>query len=318
MNKHKNQVLWLNRNILGFSYASFLADLSYEMTTLILPFLLASVADQSAIPLHLGFIVGFADGGSSLVRILSGYLSDKIKKRKYFIALGYALTSFFIALMGFGQSVRFVVWSRFLGWLGKGLREPARDALIAESTDKMFYGRVFGFHRAMDTLGALCGPIITIFLINFVKIRAIFLISFIPGFFSVLMILYMVSDVYQNKKDRNSLRVYGVIRLMPLNFFIFAIIILFFSIGFFHPALMILQVQKTLGFEDSSMLSASMIACYTLFNLCRAIAEYIVGSLSDKFERRYLLAFFGMMLFGVTSLLLSVAQDWFFFILVFI
>lgn len=308
MKKDAERVPWLNKNIMGFGLASFLSDLSHEMTTLIFPLFITNLVGASLAPFYLGLISGFADAGASFMRIFFGYLSDKICRRKPFIAVGYVMSCVFIALTGFAQNIWFVFINRLLAWSGKGMREPARDALIAESTSRVYYGRAFGFHRAMDTLGALLGPLITFALLGHVNIRSIFFISFIPSFFSVVAILKLTRDKPYDQLIKNEGSIFKIFRSMPSNFLVFIMILMFFSCGFYHQTMMVLRAQELLGVNHSLLSSSMVVLLYAFFNTIRAIGEYAVGWLSDQYDRKKLLAFFGMFLFGVSSLLMSLAQ----------
>ena len=121
---------WLNSNVIALGFTSLLGDANYEMVTAVLPFFLLTIG---AGPAALGLIEGFSDGFSSLVKSFSGYLSDKIGKRKPIMNIGYLLTGIFIPLIAAANSWLQVLSLRVTAWLGRGARGPPRDALLADS-----------------------------------------------------------------------------------------------------------------------------------------------------------------------------------------
>ncbi|MEM2112413.1 MAG: MFS transporter, partial [Candidatus Bathyarchaeia archaeon] len=150
---------WLNRNVAAMGFTSLFSDASHEMTTSALPSFLTELVGAINAPILLGLISGFSDASSSFVKTFSGWLSDRLRKRKPLIVLGYFLTGLFVGIIGFARDWIEVLIYRVLAWVGRGEREPPRDALLADSVDKKFYGHAFGFHRSMDTLGAILGPL---------------------------------------------------------------------------------------------------------------------------------------------------------------
>jgi MFS family permease len=143
---------WWNRNVAAMGFTSLFSDASHEMATAILAqFLVIELHGSAEI---LGLVEGLADFSSSFVKTYSGWLSDKIGKRKPLGTLGYALTGVFISLFASASNVLQVLFYRTVGWIGRGIRESPRDAMLAESVKPENYGHAFGFHRMMDTLGA--------------------------------------------------------------------------------------------------------------------------------------------------------------------
>src|SRR5438067_13700174 len=146
---------WLNRTVVGAGLTSFLADVGYEMATAALPTFLPLIGltqDQAA--RVLGFIEGTADLLANAVKIAVGWYSDRIGKRKAFVVGGYALTGSAFALCALALSWPLVLVAKSLAWMGKGLRQPLRNAILADAVEPAHHGKAFGFHRAGDTLGA--------------------------------------------------------------------------------------------------------------------------------------------------------------------
>src|SRR3989339_249671 len=146
----KDMKTGLNRNITMLGVVSGLTDISSEMLYPIVPIFLTSVlgAPMSIV----GFIEGVAESTASFLKILGGRWSDKIGKRKPFVVAGYSLSAISKPVLALATGWHFVLFSRFIDRVGKGLRTSARDALIANSIEKEHWGKAFGFHRAMDTM----------------------------------------------------------------------------------------------------------------------------------------------------------------------
>lgn len=149
----------------NFGIVSFFTDISSEMLYPIIPIFLTAVlhAPMSVV----GLIEGIAESTASLLKVISGWLSDKSGKRKPFVIYGYSLSTIAKPLLAFAATWHFVLAARFLDRFGKGLRSSARDALIADSTEAQYRGKAFGFHRALDTVGAVLGPLIALVLLYY-------------------------------------------------------------------------------------------------------------------------------------------------------
>jgi MFS family permease len=316
--KEKNDSSWLNKNILGAGLTSFFSDMSHEMTTAVLPVFLVNLVGGALAPQLLGIISGLSDASSSFVKTFSGWISDKIKKRKGLMMIGYAATGLFAGLTGFAASWWGVLMYRTFAWMGRGLREPPRDALIADSVSPKYYGRAFGFHRAMDTLGAIAGPLFVFFALARVGIHSIFIYSFIPGILAVFVVVLFTKEIPQKDNRTQSMGFWKDIAALPKEFRLFLLIMFLFGIGNFNRTLLLLRMQEVLTPTAGLIMAGSLtILLYTLRNAVQAVADYIVGHLSDIFGRKVLLAFFGFFIFGVLSLGLAypIPTLWFFVII---
>jgi len=310
---------WLNRNVAAMGFTSLFSDASHEMATATLPSFLTELVGAAAAPQLLGLISGLSDASSSFVKTFSGWLSDKLGKRKPLAVLGYFLTGLFVGMIGFARNWFEVLIYRVLAWTGRGTREPPRDALLADSVDKKYYGHAFGFHRAMDSIGAIIGPLIAFLLIPLIALKNIFFISFIPGFLAVLVIAIGVKE--KEKKPLNRIKGFiGSIKSLPKDFKLFIFIMLIFGIGNFNRALLLLRVQEILTPTTGIIIAASMaVLFYTIRNIAQAVADYGVGSLSDRFGKRTLLGLLGFFLFGIMSLgFIYATADLFYFIFLFV
>jgi len=288
---------WLNRNVFSLGVTSFFSDFGHEMATAILPAFLVSVGGSAAL---LGVIEGVADASISFMKLVSGWYSDYIGKRKPFAVVGYFLTtvgvgSFFIAF-----SWTHILFSRVIAWMGRGIREPARDALLVDSSKPQHYGRVFGFHRGMDTLGAIMGPLLVFFLVKVIPLRSIFLIALIPSILSFLTIALLVKE--KRKAQLHQDRFLVSLRNLPPNFKLFLIAVGIFGLGNFADSMLILRATQLLTPAKGAVVAGSLaILLYTLHNVFYAVFSFPIGVLADKVGKKSLLSL-GYLLTGIVSL----------------
>jgi MFS family permease len=291
---------WLNRNVLAMGFTSLFGDAGHEMVTAVLPFFLAAIG---AGPEALGLIEGFSDGASSFVKSFAGYLSDKIGKRKPIMNIGYALTGIFTPLMAVASSWLQVLGLRVTAWLGRGARGPPRDALLADSVPSEATGKAFGFHRAMDTIGAIIGPALALFFLMFLNYHQIIAISVIPGLIAFFIVFFFVREV-QRKPSPNTpiLSTHGdvmvedqgfvkSIKTLPRSFKLFLVGVGVFGLGNFANSLFTLRAQEVLAPKVGALqASAIAVGLYTLLNVAYAASSFPIGALSDKIGRRRILA----------------------------
>src|SRR3954469_6575360 len=169
---HRSNRGWLNSTILGIGLASFCSDVGHEMATTAMPALLATLGASSAL---LGLIEGLADGLSSFAKLLSGFYSDRLRRRKPLAVVGYFVTASGMASFAFATQWWHVLLGRVGGWLGRGARTPVRNVLLTEATTPETYGRAFGLERAMDSAGAIVGPALTLALVAALGLHRLFL-----------------------------------------------------------------------------------------------------------------------------------------------
>ncbi len=184
----------LTKNVVILGFVSLLNDGASEMIYPLLPAFLTAVL--SAGPEALGVIEGIAESTASLLKLYSGYLSDRVKRRKDWVVAGYSISNLIRPVIAFSTSWIHVLVLRFSDRVGKGLRTSPRDAIIADSTPAEFRGKAYGFHRAMDHGGAIIGPLAAtaLLLVYHDNIKTIFLLSFIPGLLAVLMLLFGLTE----------------------------------------------------------------------------------------------------------------------------
>lgn len=278
---------WLNRNVVGLGLTSFFSDFSHEMATAILPMFLSSIGASAA---ALGIIEGVADAVSSFVKLGAGWVSDKVGRRKPIVTLGYSLTAVAKATFALATSWWHVLLGRVIGWFGRGIRTPLRDAILADSIPPEATGRAFGFHRAFDTLGAVAGPLAAFLLAGMLTYRQIFLMTLLPGLLSVAAIVFLVKE--RPRAANQELRFWRTVHGLPKQFKRFLIGVGIFGIGDFAHTLLILRagdlLTPPLGATQAGQLAVLL---YLFHNVLYALASYPIGALGDRFGKRGLLAF---------------------------
>lgn len=273
----------ITRNVVVLGLVSFFTDLSTEMLYPVIP--LFVVGSLGASPALLGLIEGLAEGVSSSLRWVGGAWSDRVGRRKPFIVAGYGLSAVSKPLMGLAAFA--LGWPLFLAGrcsdrLGKSIRTAARDALIADSTDPTYRGVAFGFHRGVDTAGAVAGPLLALMVIVFwpeVSLAALFLIAFLPGVLSVLLAASGVRDVARDRSPQTN-GAPGHRQRLPKPFWHLLAAFAVFSLGNSSDSFLILR-SKELGLSFQHVILA-----YALFNVVYTVAAIPIGKLSDRTGRK--------------------------------
>ncbi len=291
-------------NVLYLGLVSFFTDFSTEMIYPLIPAFLTSVLGVGAGVL--GMIEGVAEATASILKALSGTLSDRFSRRKPLVVAGYTLSALAKPFIGVASSWHHVLVARFVDRMGKGIRTSPRDALISESTSPEERGKAFGFHRSMDTLGAVAGPLTAFILLSFLvpafgtetAYRSIFLISIIPGLTAVF-ILFKVKETSSVKVRRkgNFLKNYS---LLPRSFWIFLLIMVVFSLGNSSDTFILLMVK------ERGIPVKSIMLLYMIFNMVYSAVSTPAGIVSDRIGRKntLLIAFliYGLTYFAITGM----------------
>lgn len=284
---------WLNRTVLAFGVASFFSDAGHETATAILPFFLVSVGGSAAV---LGLVEGVADALSTAAKLVSGWYSDGLRHRKPLGVAGYAATGVGMAAFALTWTPLQLLVVRALSWMGRGMRGPVRDAMLAEAVPPEAVGRAFGFHRAMDTVGAVLGPLSALVLLSFCGYRAIFALTLIPGLLSVVAF----ASTPERARDRTRLDFRASIRELPRPYRSFLVAVGIFGLGDFARSLLILRAAQLspVGAVSAQHLA---IGLYVFHNLVHAGAAYGIGVLGTRLGARRTLAA-GYALFGLMAL----------------
>ncbi len=293
---------WLNRTVLGVGLTSLFSDWSHETATAVLPAFLAVIG---AGPAWLGVIEGVADGLSSFAKLAAGHYTDRLKQRKPLAVFGYAFTAIATASFGIATHAIHVLIGRSAAWLGRGVRSPAKKALLAADVPEGAYGRAFGLERLMDTLGAILGPLTALWILHATNhsYRKVFLWTLLPGMVAVLCFWVLVRERPVEREEKKSFLL--GLRALPVEFRRFLLAVGIFGAGDFSHTLLILYATKMLAAEYGMAKAASMaVILYTLHNVFYAASAYLSGWLSDHVPNRRMVLSGGYGLAVVTALLL--------------
>lgn len=297
----------LPRNVWAVSLTSFFMDISSEMVINVLPLFLANVLGSSTA--IIGLIEGVAEATSSLLKLFSGWLSDRLQARKWLAVTGYALSAITKPFFYFANSWALVAGVRWVDRVGKGIRTAPRDALVADSVSEKQRGRAFGFQRAADTAGAMLGMLIALGVVWAVQSNAatlqqetfqrLVLISLIPAVLAVLVLAIGAKDVKasgQTKMPRFALRALG----RP--FVVFMLIAGIFDLGNSSDAFLVLRAQ------ERGMSVIGILGMLVVFNLVYTLTSAPAGSLSDRIGRRRLIIG-GWLVYALIYLGFGLAQN---------
>jgi len=295
-------------NIILLGITSLLTDISSEMVYPILPIYLMTRLGAS--PAILGLIEGIAESLASLLKVFSGYFSDKIKSRKPFTILGYAGSTVGKVFLYISTSWGYVLVGRIVDRVGKGLRTAPRDALIAESSKEGRRGRAFGLHRAMDSIGASLGVLLAYFFIVRHKgdFKIIFLFSLIPAFLGLLFLFFIKEKKPEVKISQDKLkfsrsminsdpgsRIAGAWKALDKRLKLFLIFTFIFTLGNSSNQFLLLRA-KNLGNP-----MPTVILFYLVYNIVYALISYPAARLSDRIGRKKLLVL-GYLFYGLVYL----------------
>ncbi|MGH8437147.1 MAG: MFS transporter [Pseudomonas sp.] len=233
----------LTGNVLWLSIVSLLTDFSSEMIYPLLPFFLTTVLGAS--PAFLGLVEGVAESTASLLKLASGWFSDRVGKRKSLVLAGYGLASIARPLIALVNAPAQLLAIRFADRVGKGIRTAPRDALIADSVDPKKHGTAFGYHRAADHLGAVLGPLAATALLFLLpgRYRVVFALAALPALLSVLVLAWKVREVSAPAATAGKATFRGF-RGLGRRFYLFLVIILIFTLGNATDAFLLVRAQQ--------------------------------------------------------------------------
>ncbi|HEV3143649.1 MAG TPA: MFS transporter [Gemmataceae bacterium] len=287
---------WLTRNVLAIGMLSLFSDIGHELTTAILPLYLATLGGGA---IALGVIEGCADAASSLIKLWMSHHSDRIGKRKPILLIGYLATAL-IGSFAFATNWWQILVIRVLAWMGRGARGPVKDALLSESVPAAAHGRAFGFERAMDTVGAIIGPAIGLSLIGIIALPHIFLIAFIPGAITVLIVIFGLREL--PRQPQPGARIVASLQELPGAFYRYVAAVGVFGLGNFAHTLLVLHAVRRLTPEFGEVTAGKIgVALFIFHNILYAAVSYPAGMIGDRFSKKTLLAI-GYALFGIMCL----------------
>jgi MFS family permease len=271
----------ITKTIWILSLVSLFTDMASEMLYPVMPVFLKHIGFSV---IFIGILEGFAEAVAGLSKPYFGNKSDAIGKRLPFVQIGYGLSAISKPMMAILFNPVWIFFARTIDRLGKGIRTGARDALLSDESTKETKGQVFGFHRSMDTLGAVLGPAIALLFLYFYPFhyKALFLIAFIPGMAAIIATLLI--------KEKKQSRSPKPLNPTPINLFSFANYwikstpqyrklvsgLLLFALFNSSDVFLLLKMKES-GFTDTAV-----IAVYIFYNLVYAMLAYPIGLLADK------------------------------------
>jgi MFS family permease len=297
----KSDVRWFNRAVGGIGAASFLADVGHEVPTSLLPRFLTSTLGGPAAAL--GLIEGIADGLAGLARLAGGALADDPDRRKMTAVGGYTSTAVLTGAIGLASNVWMAGALRATGWMARGLRVPARNALLADAVPTSAYGRAYGFERALDNLGAIAGPALALLLVSIFSTRIAMLISIIPGLLAALVILFAIRHLPSTERREHQpfrIRIRPVLQ-SPLRGLLAGIGA--FEIGNVAATLLILRTSELIT-PDKGIAAATRTALllYLGYNIAATLTSLVAGRMIDRSGSR------GILLVGVAAFAFAYAM----------
>jgi MFS family permease len=297
MAEEKKKDSWLHGNVLSLGLVSFFTDVSTEMIFSILPSFILSLPGAGYDVL--GIIEGLAEFLSYALRSISGVFSDKFRRRKLIVFIGYAISTLTKPLFAMASTASQVLVARVSDRIGKAVRTSPRDALLSESVPEEQLGKSFGIHRTLDQLGAVIGPILASSLILFLgtTVRDIFWISFIPGTIGLIILIVFVKEkVAKNTGETKILQ--GIRNVLKGRFMGLLLIVGIFSIGAFNFSIILARAG------DVGIPEAIIPLVYAIMNITHVVVAIPSGILSDRIGREKVLII-GYAIFLLSSLLLS-------------
>ena len=296
------------KNVFYMGLVSFFTDFSTEMVMSVLPLYIVKDLDLSRT--ILGAIEGSGEFVNYIFRIPSGYISDKIRKRKILVIIGYGISTiskpFFIFVTTFADTITV----RIIDRIGKGIRTAPRDALIVDSVDESNTGKAFGIHRTLDQIGAIIGPIFAFLILELFggNIQYIFLLSIIPGVISLFILIHFVKDkIIDRKIEEEIVKITFFSNLKNLfienKIFVYLVIIIgVFSLGAFNYSFVLLK-STDLGVEQNFVP-----IIYAIINITHTAIGIPAGILSDRIGKEKVVII-GFLLFVISASINVIIQN---------
>jgi MFS family permease len=304
--------------VIMLGIVSLLTDAASEMIFPLIPIFITTLGSGA---IMLGVIEGIAETTASLIKLISGILSDRLGKRKLLVLTGYTLSSLIRPLTGLVTSAWEIIVIRMVDRVGKGIRTAPRDALIASSTDERIRGKAYGFHRAMDHAGAVAGPVLAIITLlilfhgfgikdSLQALRWTFMLAIIPGILAVLTIIFFVKE--SAPVVRSETRFTFSLRTFDRNFRNYLLIMILFTLGNSSDAFLLFRVQESIqksgavvAFVNNIPFLKKMISAFgdqnvqktlinmlflplvwAFFHIIKVLFSTPLGALSDRIGRK--------------------------------
>ena len=277
------------RNLYAFGITSFLNDTASEMAYWVLPGFLASLG---AGPAQLGLIEGLAESVASFAKLFSGYLTDRVERRKPLVVGGYLVANAVKPLLAVVTSWWHILPIRFTDRLAKGMRGTPRDVMVAESVGDERLGSAYGLIQSMDSAGAIAGPLAALVLLSRFGIRSVFWAAAIPGALCVLVALFGIRETKRRPPDQFDAKAVSKsapspvvsIRGLPGSFYLVLIAVTLFSLGNSSDMFLVMRAQNV----GIPVALAPLLGL--VFNFTYTLGSWPAGWCSDHFSRRWIAA----------------------------
>lgn len=302
----------ISRSVWILSLVSLFTDMASEMLYPIMPFYLKSIGYSV---FFIGVIEGIAEATAGLSKGYFGKLSDATGKRVPFVRFGYSLSAISKPIMGLLIQPLWILFARTIDRLGKGVRTGARDAILSGEATLQTKGKVFGFHRSMDTLGAVLGPVLALLYLYFYpdNYKTLFLIAFIPGLLAIASTFFLKKENGIPQKNVKGVSFFSFVHYWkesPSNYRKLAGGLLVFAL--FNSS----DVFLLLRLNDSGLSDKMVIGIYIFYNLVYAIFALPLGMLADKIGLKFVFVI-GLLLFGFVYVGMGITVNLYIFILLF-
>jgi len=297
----------ITRTVLLLSMVSLFTDFASEMLYPVMPVYLRSIGFSV---LLIGILEGFAEAIAGLSKGYFGELSDSIGKRLPFVRLGYSLSAISKPMMALFTYPFWIFGARNIDRLGKGIRTSSRDALLSDETTKENKAKVFGFHRGMDTFGAVLGPTVALIFLYFypANYKTLFLLAFAPGLIAILF-TYLIKEKggekITRKKTQNKISFFSFInyfKASPLSYRRLVLGLLAFALFNSSDVFLLLKIK------DSGLNDTHVIGIYIFYNLIYALSSFPIGILADKIGMKNIFVS-GLILFAMVYAGMSYANS---------
>jgi len=294
----------LHPHVVKLGFVSFLTDLSSEMIFSVFSIFFTTIAGASSA--LLGIIEGLADFSASSLNYLSGWLSDRTGRRKWFVVAGYGFSTLAKLILLFSSSIVGLSIFRVIERLGKGFRGPPRDAWLSSVAQSHRRGYAFGVHKALDKAGAVLGPLIAYVILSYCgessqTFETLFIVAFIPAVLSVLFLLNL-PDVPATPHPRED--IFRNLQELSSQFKLYLIPSVIFSLSYFSLGFILLRAHE-LGFQLKEV-----VLLYALFSFICVISAPFIGTLGDWIGRRYIVPLGYIFYAGINVLMIYAEHAW--------
>ncbi|SIO51830.1 MFS transporter [Chitinophaga niabensis] len=299
---------YLTRTVWILSFISLLTDVASEMLYPIMPIYLKSIGFSI---LLIGILEGVAEATAGLSKGYFGKLSDHSRKRAPFVQLGYVLSAVSKPMMAVLVYPVWIFFARTIDRLGKGIRTGARDALLSDEASPATKGRVFGFHRSMDTLGAVAGPALALLFLYFYpgQYRTLFLVAFVPGLLAIGLSFYLKDRKTVVKENKTPVGFFSFLRYWKSSPAVYRKVVvglLVFTLSNSSDVFLLLKVKQA-GLSDTAT-----IGVYIFYNLVYALAAFPLGMLADRMGLKKIFVS-GLLLFIIVYTGMTITGSWYWY-----